>query len=407
AWPVRVLAPAAALSLASWPLVAVGQGSWGLAALGSSFVDWLLVAALLELALDAPAGPAVRPGRRAGMTPAAQLSRRTLLQAAGATAGGVTVALLGLRVLRPVRVPIAPLLAGASGFGDLSGITPPADFYVVSKNLLGDPAIAAATWRLSVGGTRPFVLGYADLQSLPHVEQVQTLECISNPVGGALMSTGRFTGVRLVDLLQRAGLPPDTVQVAFRSADGYTESLPLVAALAPTTLVADHLDGRPLPRAHGAPARILVVGRYGMKSPKWLTEITPVNRPVQGYWEQRGWNAAAIVRTTARFDHPAGDVVWPRGRPLPLRGVAFAGDRGIARVEVSVDGGGRWVATRLQPVLAPGAWRLWTRWWAPSPGFHTFFVRAVDGEGHVQTAAGRGSYPAGATGYDAITVQVA
>src|SRR5439155_404822 len=166
----------------------------------------------------------------------------------------------------------------------------------------------------------------------------RTLACISNPIGGEYISTGVFGGVPLTDLLMRAGLDADTSEVRFTCADGYTESLPLAAALDPTTLVAVTLDGQPLARQHGFPARLVLAGRYGMKQPKWLTAIRPVTEPYDGYWEVRGWNKDAFVRTFSRMDRPTEGETVGAGVLVDVGGVAYAGSRGVKGVQLSFDG---------------------------------------------------------------------
>ncbi len=422
---VAAVAEAAALLVLTLPLVGFGQGTLATGATGAAFLGWLLVTAPLEGMLAEASRRRVRPGRSLGRSPLASWSRRSVLQTAGLGAAGIAVGGLAWRAVTASAPAIGPSTGGAGGrgpgpggapgatgsgrvtFGDLSGLTPVRDFYVVDIDLFGPPSVDPGRWRLQVLGPRPYALDRGELAALPHVRQVQTLECISNNVGGPLISTGAFEGVRLGDLLARSGVPAGTVAVGFGCVDGYTESLPLADALLPTTLVADRLNGRPLPAAHGFPARLLVVDRYGMKDPKWLTAITPLASPAPGYWEVRGWNPSVAVRTTSRIDHPQGNSRLPAGRPVAVRGIAFAGTRGIERVELSIDGGRSWGPTRLEPSLSPYAWRLWTAVWRPAPGTYALQVRAVDGTGRTQSAVSLPSYPNGATGYDMVTVLVA
>ncbi|HUY97810.1 MAG TPA: molybdopterin-dependent oxidoreductase [Verrucomicrobiae bacterium] len=400
------------------PLLAAGQGGVLTSATGSCFLGWLLVTAPLEWLLAGANARRTRPGRSLGRSPEPQWSRRTVLRTAGLGAAGIAVGSLALRAATAAAPAIGSSTGGGGGaagagqapgsvaFGDLSGITPVRDFYVVDIELFGPPQVDPSRWRLQVGGRQPYQLSATELAALPHVRQVQTLECISNDVGGPLISTGVFEGVPLRDLLARSGVPAATATIAFTCVDGYTESLRLADALAPTTLVVDRLNGRRLTAAHGFPARILVVDRYGMKSPKWLSAITPSAAPITGYWELRGWNPGAVVRTTSRIDHPRGNSRIGGGAPIPVRGIAFAGTRGIRRVELSLDGGRTWTATALQPELSPYAWRLWTAVWRPAPGTYVLQVRAVDGTGATQAVSVQPSFPNGATGYDTVTVLV-
>ena len=240
---------------------------------------------------------------------------------------------------------------------------------------------------------------------MPRAAEIVTLECVSNPVGGRLMSTGRFEGPRLSDILARARPQPATRHVAFRASDGYSESLPL-EELRPDVLVALTLNGAPLPNAHGFPARIVVPGRYGMKGPKWLEAIELVDSAAGGYWEAKGWGAAAIVKTTSRIDTPA-DGAKLIGSAIRVAGVAFAGSRGVSRVEWSDDDGTTWRSADLEAGMSPFSWRMWSAHWRPRrPGPYSLTVRATDGSGELQSDRASNSFPGGSTGLHAITVSV-
>ena len=289
-----------------------------------------------------------------------------------------------------------------------SEITPNDQFYVVSKNPPGfDPAVDVGKWSLEVTGlvSRPIRLTYDELRALPAVEQLQTLECISNEVGGDLMSNARWRGVRLRDVVMRAGGPgPTAVKVAFRCADGYSESFPIGDAMNPTTLLAYEMNGEPLPQAHGFPLRLLIPGLYGMKNPKWITRIEVVNYDFQGYWEASGWSDEAVVKTMSKFatvarTHPMEE--------LGLGGAAFAGDRGIKEVEYSTDGGKTWQKAEVKPPLGQFTWVLWAAIWKPiGPGQYMLRVRAKDGQAVVQTEKQTPTLPDGASGYHTIRVRI-
>lgn len=288
-------------------------------------------------------------------------------------------------------------------------ITPNDKFYVVSKNPPGfDPTLDAGRWALEVGGMigRSIRLTYDQLRAMPAVEQFQTLECISNEIGGDLISNARWKGVRLRDVLQRAGGPgAKAVKVAFRCADGYTESLPLVDALMPTTLLAYEMNGERLPPAHGFPVRLLVPGLFGMKNPKWITRIELVDYDFQGYWERIGWSDEAVVKTMSKFTTLRR--TYSAGQDAPLGGVAYAGDRGIKEVEVSTDDGKTWRKADVKPALGPFTWVLWAALWKPTgSGEYTLKVRAKDGAGIIQTATTAPTLPDGASGYHTVRVRV-
>jgi DMSO/TMAO reductase YedYZ molybdopterin-dependent catalytic subunit len=292
--------------------------------------------------------------------------------------------------------------------GPATEITPVDNFYVVSKNF-SDPVVDAQGWSLGVGGMvdHPLKLSLTDLRALPGVSEFVTMECISNDVGGGLMSTGSFTGVKLADLLDIAGAKAEGTWVAFTARDGYTESLSVsLVRASPEIIVAYELDGAPLPVSHGFPARMVIPGLYGMKGPKWLDRIDLVNHESGGYWEQQGWDHNPIVKTTSRIDMPKdGDVV--KLGPVSIAGVAFAGTRGISKVEYSTDGGANWNSAPFRAPLSPLTWVLWTAdWTPPKEGAYRLMVRATDGTGSLQDQRSTSSYPNGASGYHTVQVDI-
>lgn len=296
-------------------------------------------------------------------------------------------------------------------FAPVSGQTPEvtssANFYYVSKNLTSDPMIDANSWKLAITGMvdKPYSLTYDQLRALPQVTQYHTLECISNEVGGDLMSNGLFTGVRLADVLNAAGIQRGASEMIFKAADGYSDSLHLSQALDDRSVIAYLLDGQPLQPLHGYPARLLVPGLYGMKNGKWLTELSLASGSYTGYWEQRGWSHEAVVKLTSRIDTPHdGDLL--KAKQTPIAGVAYSGDKGISRIDVSVDGGRTWQPALMKRPLGALTWTLWEYIWTPTPGVRTIIVRAIDLAGNVQTPLAANTLPDGATGYDAIVVTV-
>src|SRR3989454_5596589 len=190
--------------------------------------------------------------------------------------------------------------------------TPTSEFYVVTKNVI-DPTVDAGTWHLAIGGlvSNPTTYSYADLQALATIDEFVTLECVSNEVGGNLISMAEWTGVRLATILQSAGVDASPNNwVVFTSADGYTAAIPITKAMDPSTLLAVYMNGGPLATAHGYPARIIVPGLYGMFHAKWVTKIEAVQGEVRGYWQQKRWTNShhppGRVHTAALFPAPAG-----------------------------------------------------------------------------------------------------
>lgn len=319
--------------------------------------------------------------------------------------------LLGVVVIAFTRVPAwAQSLSsgGGSGRGAITqALTPPQDFYIVSKNFQ-DPVLQAAGWSIQVRGMidNPTTLKLGDLRAMPATTLTVTQECISNVVGGNQISTGRFTGVPLRDLLSQAKPHSSASLLGFTAADGYTETLGLSTAMSDTEiLVAYDLDGQPLPDEHGYPARILIPAHYGMRSPKWLTRINVGNSEPTGYWEQQGWNPEAKVKTMSRIDAPLNGAVLPPG-PVTVGGIAFAANRGIKAVQWSTDNGSTWRPAILEPPLSRLTWVLWHATWHAQPGSYSVAVRAMDGTGEWQTPAIAPSFPAGSTGLHKIGVTI-
>lgn len=285
-------------------------------------------------------------------------------------------------------------------------ITPVGKFYTVSKNVF-DPVVKTERWALEIKGLvdRPYKLTYEELQALPSVAQPATLMCISNEVGGELISNAQWKGVRLKDLLAKAGIKPGAVEVILRAADGYSDSFPLKKGLEDGVLVVYEMNGQPLVKQHGAPARVIVPGIYGMKNVKWVTAIELADYDYKGYWEVRGWSDEAIYKTMSRIDVPTGSL--KAGERAWIGGVAFAGDRGIRDVEVSVDGGKTWQKASVKPPLGRFTWVLWgLPWTPPAPGTYPVKVRAVDKNGTVQTPEIRPPLPDGASGWHTVTIRV-
>jgi DMSO/TMAO reductase YedYZ molybdopterin-dependent catalytic subunit len=295
-------------------------------------------------------------------------------------------------------------------------ITANDDFYIVTKNAVADPIVDVASWRLIVDGevNRPVQLDYRRLRALTPVEVIKTLECISNFTSGChltsfgcdLISTARWKGARLSDVLQLAGgLKASAVGLAFLSTDEFSSGLPPEVADDRETLLVYEMNGQPLPREHGFPVRLLVPGRYGMKNPKWLTGVRAMTQEHTGWYEQRNWNKEGFVKTMARIDVPVDGAMLAAGEQR-LAGIAYAGERGIRRVEFSTDDGGTWQATRiLEPMPGKDAMVRWeTMFSLPRGKRLTITMRATDGTGAIQAEEFQLPQPDGASGRHQITV---
>jgi len=310
------------------------------------------------------------------------------------------------------------VVAAARKPGELAElITPAGTHYVVSKNPVADPTVKLEDWRLVVDGdvNRPIQLDYQSLRNLPAVEVTKTLECISNfvakcelaPFGCDLISTAKWRGARLADVIGLAGgLKAGVVSLATIGADEYTTALPIEAALDPDTLIVYEMNGEPLPVEHGYPARVLVPGRYGLKNAKWVVALRPMRREFVDWYGQRNWSKTGVVRTMTRIDTPApGAVVLPGDQRVA--GVAYAGDRGVTKVEFSADGGKSWQTAELAE--KPAGADAWVRWFGkftmPGEGALTLMSRATDGAGTVQEEPFSLPQPDGGAGWHAIEVK--
>jgi DMSO/TMAO reductase YedYZ molybdopterin-dependent catalytic subunit len=283
-------------------------------------------------------------------------------------------------------------------------ITPNKSFYVVTKNLI-DPRVDRDRWRLRLGGLvdNPMTLDFGEVGSLRTIEQETTLECISNGVGAGLMSNAVWRGIPLRELIGEARPNAGARRVFLHAADGYTHSTTLEKALEPTTLLAFEMNGEPLPDRHGYPARLIVPGTYGEVSVKWIDRIELVDDDREGYYEKQGWQAQR-VHTMSRIDVPK---EGSRVTGAEVRGAAFAGDRGISRVEVSTNGGGRWSEAKIDYHFSDLTWALWSFPWSPSrSGDHQLVVRATDGTGELQSTVEDDSVPDGASGLHRVRVRV-
>src|SRR3989454_2361892 len=411
---------------AAWA-VASRRWKFSQSALAFAAAGWLVVVALILPAsgdgflglnggpptpliwgvLCAVYGAVLQLGSATPLPHAADPGRRRAIGAVPLAIGAVSLAVLALRLLPDWSNAIFnPPEAGLRGVSP--EITPIPNFYIVSKNF-SDPVVDEAGWSLSVGGAvdKAMNLSLAELRALPSATEYVTLICISNNVGGDLISTGSFTGVRLRDLLAMASPRANGTWAAFKARDGYAESLPLsLINGAPEVLVAYDLDGAPLPNSHGFPARIVLPGHYGMKGPKWLDSIQLVDHESGGYREMQGWGHNALVKTTSRYDVPRDGDIVSLGT-VSLSGVAFAGTRGVSKVEYTTDGGKSWTMADFKAPLSPLTWVLWSAAWTPgAEGSYELKVRATDGAGAVQESRDTPSYPSGAAGHHTIRISV-
>ena len=351
--------------------------------------------------------------------------RRAFLKAAVAVgavaaAGGVTSRMFGgaeAAVARsaldlPTPASAAPPLAPGASL-DVPGITPyltsNRDFYRVDTALeVPDVPIDGFVLRIHGMVDRELELTYEDLLARRLVERRITLTCVSNPVGGEYVGNATWIGIPVGDLLREAGVRDGADAVRSTSADDFTAGTPLPVLLDEEreALVAIGMNGEPLPLEHGFPVRMVTPGLYGyVSATKWLVDLEVTRfADFKAYWTTRGYAAEAPIKTSSRIDVPRSFAQLNAGRNA-VAGVAWSQDRGIAKVEVSVDGGD-WQEARLAEQDNVNTWRQWVLDWDAEPGNHTLEVRATDATGYTQTAERAPIAPDGSTGWDSVNVTV-
>jgi DMSO/TMAO reductase YedYZ molybdopterin-dependent catalytic subunit len=263
--------------------------------------------------------------------------------------------------------------------------------------------IDGASWVLPITGLvdNPLMLTLDDIaNNYESRDQYVTLSCISGRVGTTLISTTLWTGVSLQEILATAKVQDEARYLFITSGDGYYESVSLDLINAdPRIMLCYAWDGNALPVDHGFPLRIWIPDRFGMKQPKWITGIEVTDKYTEGYWVERNWDEVARVKATSVIDTVAVDALIENGdqRLVPVGGIAFAGARGISKVEVRVDDGS-WQEAQLRSPLSETTWVIWRYEWPFEPGHHTLAVRCAEGDGTPQIEEPRPTRPSGATG---------
>ena len=367
-----------------------------------------------------PAEPA-EAADDAGVDPGRRLSLMTFGFAALGLLGGVAGVVINRRLhsvsgdresfalpSAPAAPPI-PADVTPQGAGLPSFITANGDFYRIDT-ALSVPQLARADFRLRIHGMvdREVTYTFDDLKKFEPITKVVTLTCVSNPVGGNLISNASWTGYRVSDLLRDSGIHPDADMVLSTSVDGFTAGTPVEALTdGRESMLAIGMNGVPLPVEHGYPARLVVPGLYGyVSATKWVVdlELTRFDR-AQAYWTKLGWSEKGPIKTESRIDVPRNGQKVAKG-PVTFGGVAWAQIRGVKAVEVRIDDG-PWQPAQLGASYSNDTWRLWSfPWTATEGGFHTITARATDNTGAVQTEDPAAPAPDGATGWPTVSFEV-
>ena len=407
---VFILLPLAAVSALLWPVLGTNYHGLPINRAIVITITGLLIAFIvfertLVLVFHSLTEPRVRINDQEFSPP---IGRRTLI------AGGIALLAAGggAAILRRLYQLATFSYDGTQYKGRIvRAITPNDQFYCVTKNVV-DPKVDAKLWRLEVTGlVQPRQTYQLDrLKALPAVEQETTLMCISNGLDAGLMSNAKWKGVSMGVLLNAASPKAGATKVRLHGVDNYTDTFPLEKAMDPTTLVVYEMNGEILPDRHGFPARAIVPGYFGEKHVKWITRIEVADESAVGFYEKQGWGPDFIVPTRSRIDEPDPGSFIPSATAangIKVRGVAFGGDRGISRVEVTFDDGATWQEATLDYPGTKLTWALWSYDWRPAvAGNYGVIVRATDGEGVLQELDEDRPFKSGTTGFHRIEVYV-
>ena len=389
------------------------------------------------------------------MTEAGKINRRMFLRSAAASVVALPILYYGTNRLlfssqQQASQPVVPVLPASQSSSAPAGfqnpvlspllqyeVTPTELFYRIDISPI-IPAVNAQTWRLSVNGLvdNPIEITYEELKAMPSVEQFSTLGCVSNKVGGDLISNAIWKGVPLRNLLEQAKIKQGAEYIVFRCFDGYDVGIPLEKGLEDGTILAYEMNRETLTPAHGFPVRAIVPNIYGMMNAKWITEIEIVDYVYEGFWQRKGWSNTARINTLSTVVIPGSAPIRTRfrgflpagsnfagssnstssssssssssGRTTTVGGIAFAGTRGISKVQVSLDNGLTWKDASIKEPLSPYSWVMWAAELnipTEQKKEYKLTVRATDKTGNVQTSAIREPFPDGSTGYQMINIQ--
>src|SRR6266496_2208355 len=385
---VFVLLPIIAVAIALWRVL--GTSYLGLpidVARLATLVGFALCVFVFERTLTAGFRFLTRPKTKSEdreFTPA--IGRRAFLL----SAIGVAVAGGGVALARKLYRAATFSYDGTQYKGRIvEPITPNELFYCVTKNIV-DPRVNVDLWHLEVNGLvqNRTTWRFQDLVGFPAREQQTTLMCISNGLDAGLISNAIWKGIPLRDLLDQAVPFSNAARVRLHGVDNYADTIPLEKAMKATTLLAYEMNGVRLPHRHGYPLRVVVPGYFGEKHVKWLTRIELTDPNAKGFYETQGWGPDFITPTRSRIDVPDYDSrfsISQLQQPIEVKGIAYGGDRGISRVEVSFDGGKSWRDAEIYYSGGDLAWSLWKTSWTPAAaGDYLLVVRATNGEGDVQ-----------------------
>lgn len=294
--------------------------------------------------------------------------------------------------------------------GTRAEFTPLKDHYRIDIDTV-PPHVNINNWRLKVTGLveNPKEYTIDEIRNMPAMNQFITLECISNPIAGDLISTQRWTGTSFKHLLPVFGVKPEATHFDITAVDGFHETISIEDINNDERIMlAYDWDGLPLTVPHGFPLRIYIPDHYGMKQPKWIETIEAVALGKDGYWVERGWDRKARVKATSVIDTVAIDDIMTGSNGnkfVPVGGIAYSGAKGISKVEVRVDDG-EWQEALLRTPLSDTTWVIWRYDYPYQEGEHAFTVRCYEADGTPQIETPASPHPSGATGLHSVTAKM-
>jgi len=275
--------------------------------------------------------------------------------------------------------------------------TPVDSFYVTQYDYSRTPTLDKATWSMKIDGLvdTPMTFVYDDIAKYEPYEEMRTIQCIGNPVGGSLIGNAIWKGFHAEALFDKLGIQTKATHVKITGADGYTTGVQMKYVRQPNVMFATEMNGAPLNTTHGFPIRIMMPGLYGQKMPRWITHIEFIDQDYIGFWEGNGYSNLATVNTNSIIKSPPNDSradAAEVGAKVQIQGVAYAAPRLITKVEVRINDG-EWMPAKI--TLGPNnlTWAQWRFEWVPTaPGAYTVAVRVTDESGFVQDKENTGIF---------------
>jgi hypothetical protein len=317
---------------------------------------------------------------------------------------GFIIIIVTAGIIVGLNLSTAPQNEQESDFPDF--FTKNEDYFITRIGYV--PTIDRATYRLTITGLvdSPSNFTLDQLEALNLTDLPLTIECIGNGVNGKLVGTAMWRGFNVYDLLVSLGISQNATGVVYRAADGYYASHTIDQLKNNGVLGALYMNGVEIPPVQGFPLRILNPGYYGVKQPAWVTEIEVIDRPLEDYWQDRGWDTSAPIAVDSKIFFPTSPASINVSQNLRVGGCAFGGTR-VRQVEYTTDDGSTWSnATIVQQIDADNVWVFWEiNFTSSTPGQVVLQIKATDMFGHQQNRTDT-SYLDGTSSWPMLVINV-